>query len=343
MTLRSFASDNYAGAHPEILAALTDANRGHMSSYGGDAVTKAAEAVLQQHFGAEARVFFVCNGTAANVLTLAALAKPHEAIVCPDGAHINVDECGAAERFGGNKLLQVPAVDGKITPDALERRLGGRNDVHRVQPRVVSISQATELGTVYTVDEIRALAACAHAHGLLLQVDGARLANAAASLGVSLGAMTREVGVDAVSFGGTKNGLMFGEAVVLLNDSVARDFPFVRKQGMQLLSKMRFVSAQFLALMQGDLWLRSAQHANAMARRLAAGVADLRGMRVTRPVQTNAVFVTLPRAWIAELQRLSYFYMWNEETCEARWMTSFDTTPADVDAFVATVERLAHG
>lgn len=341
MTSRSFASDNYAGAHPEIIAAITEANQEHMPAYGHDAITKAAEIALQKHFGVNSRIFFVCNGTAANVLSLAAIAKPHEAIMCPDNAHIHVDECGAVERYGGHKLILLPATDGKITVDDIQRRLVGRHDVHRVQPRVVSISQTTEFGTVYTPSEIRALADFVHERGMLLQLDGARLANAAASLNVPLAAITCDAGVDVVSFGGTKNGLMFGEAIILLNDGIAQDLAFVRKQGMQLLSKMRFISAQFLALMRGDLWLRNAQHANAMAQRLANGVSKIPEIRITRPVQANALFVELPKPWISKLQAQNFFYLWNEETGEARWMTAFDTLPEDVDRFIATIRQLS--
>lgn len=338
---RSFASDNYAGAHPEVMAALAEANSGHMPAYGADPITKAAESALKRHFGKESRIFFVCNGTAANVLSLAALARPHQAIICPENAHIQVDECGAVERFAGQKLLLMPAQDGKLNADDLARRLIGRNDVHRVQPRIISITQATEFGTVYKPEEIRSIAEFAHARGLLLQVDGARLANAAASLGASLADLTTEVGVDVVSFGGTKNGLMFGEAIVLINQDIGDDLAYVRKQGMQLLSKMRFISAQFLALMRGDLWLRNAQRANAMARRLAEGIAGISQLRLTRPVETNAVFVELPRDWVAPLQQHSFFYIWNETSCEARWMTAFDTSNEDVDAFIAAIRQLA--
>lgn len=341
MTLRSFASDNYAGAHPDIIAAIAEANHGHMAAYGNDPLTKAAEAALHKHFGPDARIFFVCNGTAANVLSLAALVKSYESVLCPENAHIHVDECGAAEHYGGHKLVLLPAVDGKITAEEIARHLTGRHNVHRVQPRLVSISQSTEFGTVYTPEEIRSIADFVHKQGMYLQLDGARLANAAASLGVSLAAITRDVGVDVVSFGGTKNGLMFGEAVVLLNTELAPDFAYIRKQGMQLLSKMRFVSAQFLALMRNDLWLRNAQHANAMAQRLAAGVSRIPGIRITRPVQANAVFVELPHPWIAKLQAQSFFYLWNEATGEARWMTAFDTNPEDVDRFVATIQQLS--
>lgn len=338
---RSFASDNYAGAHPEVLTAIAEANRGHMPAYGADPVTKAAEEALRRHFGKQSRIYFVCNGTAANVLSLAALARPYEAVVCPENAHIQVDECGAVERFAGQKLLLVPSEDGKLYADHLASRLVGRNDVHRVQPRIISISQSTEYGTVYKPEEIRALADFAHARGLLLQLDGARLANAAASLDVSLAEMTTEVGVDVVSFGGTKNGLMFGEAIILLNPAIGNDLAFVRKQGMQLLSKMRFISAQFLALMQGDLWLRNAQHANAMARRLADGVRAIPELSLTRAVEANAVFVKMPRDWIEKLQKHSFFYIWDETLGEVRWMTAFDTTNEDVDSFIAAIRSLA--
>jgi threonine aldolase len=265
--------------------------------------------------------------------------RPHEAVICSNYAHIQVDECGAPERLIGCKLLGVAAPDGKLTPDLIVSRLGGTGNEHHSQPRVVSISQATEYGTVYTPAEIRALAETAHAHDLLLHVDGARIANAAAALGVPLRAITAEVGVDALSFGGTKNGLIGGEAVVFFDPARANHFRFMRKQGMQLPSKMRFIAAQFDALFTDDLWLRSARHANAMARRLAERVRDVPGVTITQAVDANAVFAILPARAIPALQESSFFYVWDEARSEVRWMASWDTTADDVDAFASTIAR----
>lgn len=336
---RSFASDNNAGAHPEVLAALARANQGHVRAYGDDPFTAAAIERLHGHLGERAEIFFVFGGTGANVLGLHALMRPHEAVICSHHAHIQVDECGAPERFIGCKLLGVPAPAGKLTPEAILSRLVGIGSEHHSQPRVVSISEATEYGTVYTPEEIRALADTAHAHGLYLHVDGARLANAAASLGVSLRAITADAGVDVLSLGGTKNGLIGGEAVVFFDGRQAGSFRFTRKQGMQLPSKMRFIAAQFEALFTDELWLRSARHANAMAQRLAARVRDVPGVTITQPVDANAVFAVLPRHVIPILQQEFFFYVWDEGRSEVRWMASWDTTEGDVDAFASTISR----
>jgi threonine aldolase len=337
---RGFASDNNAGAHPEVLAALARVNEGHVRAYGDDPFTAAAVETLRRHVGERAEVFFVFGGTGANVLGLQAIMRPHEAVICSNHAHIQVDECGAPERFVGCKLLGVPAPNGKLTPEAVLSRVVGIGSEHHSQPRVVSISEATEYGTVYTPDEVRALADTARTHGLLLHVDGARIANAAASLGVPLRAITADAGVDVLSFGGTKNGLLGGEAVVFFDPERARDFRFTRKQGMQLPSKMRFIATQFETLFTADLWLRSARHANAMARRLADRVRDVPGVVITQPVDANAVFATLPGAAIPALQAESFFYVWDEARFEVRWMASWDTTEQDVDSFAAAVRRV---
>ncbi|WP_273654729.1 threonine aldolase family protein [Cellulomonas fimi] len=338
---RDFASDNYAGAHPEVLAALVDANGGHQTAYGADAYTARLQEVVAAHFGDGATTYPVFNGTGANVLSLQALLPRWGAVVCAESAHIQTDENGAPERVGGLKLLTVPTPDGKLTPDLVARQAWGFGDEHRAQPGVVSITQSTELGTLYTPDEIRALADQAHGLGLRLHVDGARIANAAAALGLPLRAFTTDVGVDVVSLGGTKNGLLFGEAVVVLDEAAADGLPYLRKMNMQLASKMRFVSAQLVAMFEGDLWLRSAQHANAMAARLRAGL-DALGDRVhvMLPTQANGVFVTLPHAVSAELRRTWKFYDWHPDSGEVRLMCAFDTTEADVDAFLAELRRL---
>jgi threonine aldolase len=339
---RGFASDNYAGVHPEILAAIAVANGGHQVSYGEDAYTARLQQVMRTHFGPAARTFPVFNGTGANVVALQAMLNRWEAVVCAESAHINVDECGAPEKVAGIKLLTVPAWDGKLTPELIDRQAWGFDDQHRAAPRVVSIAQSTEVGTCYTPEEIRAI--CDHAHdlGMLVYLDGARLANAAATLGVSLREMTTDAGVDVLSLGGTKNGLLFGEAVVVLNANAVRGMAHIRKASMQLGSKMRFLSVQFEALLSGDLWLRSAAHSNAMTQRLYEAVKDLPGLKIQRPVQANQIFAILPPAVTERLQKRFRFYSWDEQTGEVRWMTCFDTTEDDVDAFaVAVAEELA--
>jgi threonine aldolase len=337
--VKGFASDNYAPAHPQILAAVAAANSGQAAAYGADPWTARAEELLREHFGERAVPFLVFNGSAANVLCLRALCRPWESVICAAQAHINVDEGGAPERIAGVKLQAVPTPDAKLTPEHVERQLGRRGDEHAVQPRVVSVSQSTELGTRYSPGELSALAGFAHERGLLLHVDGARLANAAAALDVSLRAITSDAGLDAVSFGGTKNGLMLGEAVVFCDPAHADGFRHLRKQTLQLASKGRFLAAQFIALLEGDLWQRNAAHANAMAARLAGALVDLPGVRLTQPVQANGVFAVLPPGATAQLQRDWHFYTWDEATGEVRLMCSWDTTEDDVDAFAADVAR----
>jgi threonine aldolase len=334
---RGFASDNSATIHPEVLAAIARANAGHAYGYGHDDYSRAVEARFAEHFGARARAFLVFNGTAANVLCLRAACRPWEAVICTDTAHLNVDECGAPEAIAGVKLTPVPGEDGKLTPAVLERAYARVGDEHAVQPGVISISQCTELGTVYGLDELAAVAEFAHARGLVLHVDGARLSNAAAALGVPLRELTGAVGVDLLSFGGTKNGLLAGEAVVFLEPRLAEGFEYLRKQSLQLASKMRFLAAQFDALLSDDLWLRCASHANAMAARLAGRLRGLAGLTITRPVQANAVFATLPAAARHRLQQQFAFYVWDEACGEVRWMCAWDTTEQDVDAFAAAV------
>jgi len=346
---RGFASDNFAGAHPDVLAAIADANDGHVPAYGDDPYTAAAEQRLREHFGDDTRPFLVFNGSAANVLSLIAAARPFEAVICPESAHMNVDECGAPERIAGVKLYTVAAPGGKLTAELVGSRLRSIRvgDQHAAQPRIVSISNASELGTVYTPDETRALAELAHERGMLLHVDGARLANAAACLDHSLRALTTDAGADVVSFGGTKNGLVAGEAVVFCDPALAADFEYIRKQALQLASKMRFVAAQLDALLRDDLWLRNAAHANAMAGRLAHAVKEISGVRITELVESNAVFAILPvaarerllAAWPGELP----FHLWNADTGEVRWMTAWDTTEQDVDEFAAAIAHAVRG
>ncbi|GAA4582626.1 low specificity L-threonine aldolase [Planotetraspora phitsanulokensis] len=344
--IKTFASDNYAGIHPEVLEAIALANGGHQVSYGDDAYTEALQGVFRRHFGDHVEALPVFNGTAANVLSLRSMCAPWEAVVCPDSAHINTDEGGAPEVTGGLKLLPVATPDGKLTPELIDQQAWGFGDVHRAQPRVVSISNATELGTLYTPAEIKAV--CDHAHelGMFVHLDGSRITNAAAALDVPLRALTTDAGVDMLSFGGTKIGLMLGEAVVVLNPSAAKGLPYLRKTGMQLASKMRFVSVQFEALLGGDLWLRNARQANGMARRLADAVRGLPGVRVAREVEANAVFAILPGDVADRLRKRFRFYNWNERIgggeVEVRWMCAFDTTEADVDAFVAALTQELH-
>lgn len=337
--VKGFASDNNAAAHPEVLAALAEANDGHATAYGGDPWTARAEELLRGHFGDQSVPYLVFNGSAANVLCLRALCRPWQSVICSAQAHVNVDEGGAPESLAGVKLQVVQADDAKLTPEHVEWQLGRLGDQHAVQPRVVSVTQSTELGTRYSPGELRALALFAHERGLLLHVDGARLANAAAALDVSLREITTDVGVDAVSFGGTKNGLLMGEAVVFCDPAHAEGFTFLRKQTLQLASKGRFLAAQFVALLEGDLWRRSASHANAMAARLADALLAVPGVRLTHPVQANGVFAIMPSEVTERVRRDWRFYNWDESTGEVRLMCSWDTTAAEVDAFAADVAR----
>jgi threonine aldolase len=336
-TVRGFASDNYAGVHPQVLDALAAANDGHQVSYGEDVYTQRLQQVVRDHFGHQAVAYPVFNGTGANVVALQALTSRWEAVVCSDTAHVHCDEGGAPEKMAGLKLLTVGTPDGKLTPALVDRQAWGFGDEHRAQPAAVTITQSTELGTVYTPDEVAAVAAHAHERGMRMHLDGARLSNAAAALGVPLREFTTDAGVDVLSLGGTKNGLLAAEAVVVLNPDAVGGVHFLRKTSMQLASKMRFFSVQLLALFEGDLWLRSATHANAMAARLAAAVAEVPDVRITRPVQANAVFAVLPREVTERLQKRFRFYTWDEHTGEVRWMCSFDTTEEDVDAFAAAI------
>ncbi len=336
-----FASDNHAGIHPDVLAAIAEANAGHAPSYGADEWTRRASDLFRRHFGPGARAFFVFNGSGANVACLDSVLCPHEAVICAETAHLNVDECGAPERIVGAKLLTVPASDGKLQPDDLARWDSRRDDEHSAQARVVSISQATELGTVYTPQEVVALAERAHSMDLLLHMDGARLANAAAALDLSLAALSTEAGVDLLSFGGTKNGLMFGEAMVILRPELAPHAKFVRKQLLQLNSKMRFASVQFEALLSENLWLFNARNANSMATRLSEAVTEINGVEVVYPVEANGVFARLDpqviERLLAALPTEHPFYIWDEGESVVRWMCSWDTTTEDVDEFAKAV------
>lgn len=336
-TWRGFASDNYAGIHPEVLAAIAQVNAGHQVAYGDDEITAALDDAIRESFGPDAVAFPVFNGTGANVVSLQAMTRRWEAVVCAASAHVNVDEGGAPEHGAGLKLWTIPTPDGKLTPDLIDTQAWGFGDVHRAQPGAVTITQSTELGTVYTVDEIRAITDHAHRLGMRVHLDGARLANAAAALDVPLREITTDAGVDVVSFGGTKNGAMLSEAVVVLNPEAAPGVDFLRKTSMQLASKMRFISAQLLALLTNDLWHRNAAHANAMAAELATRVSGLPDVQIARPVQANAVFAVLPPEATARLQERFRFYTWDQATGEVRWMCSWDTTLEDVETFAAAV------
>lgn len=334
---RGFASDNYAGVHPEVMAALSAVNAGHQVAYGEDAVTARLTDLVREHFGEQAEVFPAFNGTGANVVALQAMTRPWEAVVCAESAHVNMDEGGAPEKVAGLKLWTVPTPDGKLTVPLLDTQAWGFGDVHRAQPAVVSVTQSTELGTLYSVDELASLVNHAHRLGMKVHLDGARIANAAASLGVPLRAVTTDIGVDALSFGGTKNGAMGAEAVIVLNPDAVPGVEYVRKSAMQLASKMRYISAQLVALLTDDLWLRNARHANSMAARLRQAVGGLPGVRVTREPQANAVFAVLPEQVTVRLQNRFRFYTWDPHTGEVRWMCSWDTTEADIDVFVAAI------
>ena len=348
LNLRGFASDNYAGVHPEILDAIAAANEGHQIAYGEDVYTARLHEVFVHHFGEGVQVFPVFNGTGANVVGLQSMIPRWGAVVCAKTAHINTDEAGAPERVAGIKLLPIETPDGKLTPELIDREAWGWGDEHRAQPLVVSITQTTELGTAYTIDEIRAIADHVHGLGMKLHMDGARISNAAATLGVPLRAFTRDAGVDVLSFGGTKNGMLYGEAVVVLNPEASDGLIFLRKLNMQLASKMRFISAQLIALLTDELWLRSASHANAMAARLRTaleeGVAsgEIAGVGFSQKTQANAVFATLPAGVADRLRGHFRFYDWDAARNEVRWMCSFDTTEADIDAFVAALKFELH-
>lgn len=336
---RGFGSDNHSGVSPEILQAIAAANDEHAIAYGDDEYSQRVEALFRRTFGEQAKAYFVFNGTGANVLSIDAMCRSHHAVVCADTAHIHVDECGAPQRIVGCKLLTVPAPDGKLTPELVKTQLHGFGFEHHSQPRAISIAQATELGTLYTLEEIRALAQLAHSYDMFLHMDGARLANAAVALGCTFKEMTTDCGVDCLSFGGTKNGMLMGESCVVLNPALDVDMRYRRKQMSQLCSKMRFMAAQFEAYLTSDLWRRNAEHSNSMAQLLYQSVKDLPGVRVMYPVQVNSVFVQLPReVWTALLEDY-FFYDWDEENNVVRWMCSFDTTEEDISNFVAALKK----
>jgi threonine aldolase len=337
--VKSFASDNYASAHPDVLAAMAQANDGHAVSYGADPWTARAHEVLRGHFGERSEALLVFNGSGANVVSIRAVCRPWEAVICADTAHVNVDEGGAPERIAGVKLLTVATPDGKLTPDDVRARVQRVGDEHAVQPRLVTITQSSEYGTRYSAQETRALADVAHELGLALHMDGSRLSNAAAGLGCGLGELVTDVGVDVLSLGGTKNGMVLGEAVVFLDPDLAEGAKYLRKQTLQLASKARFLAAQFLAMFEGDLWRRNAAHANEMAARLSGRLREIPGVAITQRVEANGVFVVMPREAADAVRARWPFYTWDEAKREERLMCSWDTTAEEVDAFADAVSE----
>ena len=337
--MKSFASDNYSGIHPEVFEAIQLANSHHQISYGDDTFTSDAVQLFEKEFG-NVSVLFSFNGTGANVICLKCCTLPFQAVICSDLAHIHVDECGAPTQSIGCSLLPIPTTDGKLTPELIKPLLSRLGNVHHTQPKVISISQSTEVGTIYSTDELKTLCRFAHDNDMYVHLDGARISNAVAALGVTLKEATVDCGVDIMSFGGTKNGLMMGEAVLVFNDKLKANAPYFQKQSAQLFSKNRFIATQFKALLSNDLWLRMATHANKMAQLLSAEIQQLPGVTITRKVQANAVFAIIPQKAIEPLQAKYPFYIWDEETLELRWMCSFDTTEEDIENFVSTLRDL---
>lgn len=337
---RGFASDNASGVHPNVLVAIEEANRGHVHAYGSDPYTEHAQTLLKKQFAENAEVFFVFTGSAANVLGLQMGLTAYEAVICAETAHINVDECGAPETFIGCKLIDIPTTDGKLTVNLIKQRIRGLGDEHQVQPKIISITQLTEMGTLYSIDEIKTITSYAHTNNMYVHMDGARIANAACALGLSFKEMTADCGIDILSFGGTKNGLLCGEAIVFLNPKLAKHFKFYRKQSMQLASKMRFLSAQFIALLDNELWLKNARHANHMAQLLKQRLNKIPKIKLNQEVQANMLFVQFPLHVLEPLQKQYDFYILNEQSQEARLVTSFDTIQDDIDGFANLLEKL---
>ncbi|TLX74729.1 low specificity L-threonine aldolase [Labilibacter sediminis] len=336
--MRGFASDNNSGVHPDVLKAIASVNNGHAVGYGDDEVTQRTIVKFKELFGETTEVFFAYNGTGANVIALQAMVRPYNSIICPETAHINVDECGAPEKHSGCKLLPVKTGNGKLTVSDIKSYMHGIGFEHHSQPKMVSITQATELGTVYSVEEIKEIAGYVHANNMYLHMDGARLSNAAVSLGCTFKEMTVDAGVDVLSFGGTKNGLMYGEVVLFFNQDVEA-VKYIRKQTAQLHSKMRYTAVQFEALLSNNLWYRNASHANVMAQKLADKLKSIPQIKITQPVESNGVFAIIPSDLIEPLQEEFFFYVWNDEKSEVRWMTSFDTQEEDIDKFVNLIKE----
>jgi len=337
---KGFASDNNSGVHPAIFKAMEEANKGHVVGYGDDPYCQKAIQVFKEKFGQETEVFFVFNGTGANVLSLSSITQSFNSIICAETAHIQEDECGAPEKFTGSKLIPVEPVNGKVTPEAVLPHLKGFEFEHHSQPKVISISQVTEMGTVYQPEEIKELAELAHQHNMLLHMDGARIANAAVALDMDFRTFTKDCGVDVLSFGGTKNGMMLGEAVLFFNPELASQTKYIRKQSMQLYSKMRFVGAQFLAYFENDLWKETAGHSNRMAKLLETEILKIPEIKITQPVNANGIFAIVPPEIIEPLKEQFFFYMWDEINSEVRWMCSFDTTEKEIIEFAGLIKKL---
>lgn len=331
--------------HPRVLESITAANADHAVSYGADPWTTRALELIRGEFGEQAEVFPVFNGTGANVVGMQSMLRSWESVICATTAHVNVDEAGAPEKLLGSKVIAVPSADAKITPELIRAQHWGIGDFHHAQPRVVLVTQSTEYGTRYSLDELRAITSTAHELDMYVYLDGARIANATAGLGCTFKEMTTDIGIDALSFGATKNGAMGAEAVVILNPSLnaGETLGYIRKQYMQLASKMRFISAQFIALLEDELWRVNAEHSNSMAQYLASKVTSIPGVTITQAVEANAVFAIIPAAITPALQEVTPFYVWNEATNEVRWMCSWDTTTADIDTFVAALTSLTSG
>lgn len=340
---RGFASDNNAGIHPDILKEVIEANKGHVVGYGADVYTETASKLLREHLGEQAEVFFVFTGTAANVLGLTSVMRSYNSVITASTAHLATDECGAPEKLIGCKILTVDTADGKISPTLIERHVHGFDFEHHSQPKVISITQSTEMGTIYSVQEISALADYAHRNNMLLHMDGARIANAAVSLGLPFRAFTTDAGVDILSFGGTKNGMMFGETICFLKEGLSKDFKYMRKQGMQLASKMRFISSQYIGYFKNDLWKKLASHSNSMAQVLVGELRKINNIKITQEVQSNGVFVIMPRHVAEKVRTRYFFYPWNEQISEYRLMTSWDTTDEDIKEFVKLLREEMKG
>jgi threonine aldolase len=336
---RGFASDNNAGVHPDILNEIISVNKGHVTGYGSDIYTEHALEIFKEQLGSSVETFFVFTGTAANVLGLTSIIRSWNSVITASTAHLEQDECGAPEKFTGAKVLTVETPDGKVTPELIEKHMHGFDFEHHSQPKVISITQTTEMGTVYSVKEIKAISDFAHAKNMLLHMDGARLANAAVHLGLPFKAFTTDAGVDVLSFGGTKNGMMSGEAICFLKPGLSTDFKYIRKQGMQLASKMRFISAQYIGYFRNDLWKKCASHSNAMAKTMAVKLKQIKEVHITQEVQSNGIFIIIPHDVAERVRKHYFFYPWNEKNAEYRLMTSWDTTEEDIEGFVALLKK----
>ncbi len=336
--MRSFASDNNSGVHSDIIDAIATANKDHAVGYGDDEYTQEAVQIFRDLFKTDVDVYFTFLGTGANVLAMKSSAQSFNSVLCADTAHINVDECGAVQNFTGASVKSLPSVNGKISVSSIAKELHCIGDEHHSQPSVVSITQPTELGTLYSIQEIKEICDFAHANNLIVHVDGARISNAVAALDIPVNEMITDTGVDLLSFGGTKNGMMYGEALVVLNRSLSTNIRYFRKQTMQLSSKMRYISAQFTAFLNNNMYVELAKRSNAMTKLLQSKLNKISQIKITRPIETNAIFAQIPVSLIEPLREKYFFYTWNEEENEVRWMTSFDTTEEDIESFVSCIK-----